>query len=68
MIYKYLSLSINKSQRGGALGSSLAVRLPRDIVKSMGLKEKDKGDIYSTRGGTLLKPKEVKIQILSPLP
>jgi hypothetical protein len=34
----------------------------------MGLKEKDKGDIYSTRGGTLLKPKEVKIQILSPLP
>lgn len=37
------------------LGTSLAVRLPKDIVNSLNLKEKDKIEIYSTREGIVLK-------------
>ncbi|MEE8168059.1 MAG: AbrB/MazE/SpoVT family DNA-binding domain-containing protein [Candidatus Hydrothermarchaeales archaeon] len=42
------------------LGSSLAVRLPKDIVESFGLKEKDQVEIYSTREGIVLMPKKAK--------
>ncbi len=37
------------------LGTSLAVRLPKDIADALGLKEKDEVEIYSTREGIVLK-------------
>ncbi|MFQ6136844.1 MAG: AbrB/MazE/SpoVT family DNA-binding domain-containing protein [Candidatus Hydrothermarchaeales archaeon] len=42
------------------LGSSLAVRLPKDIVESFGIKEKDQVEIYSTREGIVLNPKKIE--------
>lgn len=42
------------------LGSSLAVRIPKDIETAFSLKEKDQVEIFSTREGIVIKPKKAE--------
>lgn len=55
-VAEFATQNITKLRRSVIkLGTSLAVRLPKDIADSLRLKEKDKVEIYSTREGIVLK-------------
>ncbi|MCS4540916.1 MAG: AbrB/MazE/SpoVT family DNA-binding domain-containing protein [Euryarchaeota archaeon] len=59
---EYTTQNITKLKRNVIkLGSSLAIRIPKDIETSLGLKEKDSVEIFSTREGIVIKPKKVRV-------
>lgn len=62
-VREYATQNITKLKRSVIkLGSSLAVRIPKDIEAAFDLKEKDQVEIFGTREGIVIKPKASEAQ------